>query len=367
MNARTNPPATEEVTEVERPEVAKTAKKRNGRTRRIALMVSLPLALIFGGGAYWLAGGRYVETENAYVTQTKALVSADVGGRIVEVDAHENEDVRKGDVLFRIDPDPYRITLASAEAALADARLNVQQLKVAYDTARAKLAAAKDTLEIRKRWFERNGDLANRGFSSEANVDQLKLAYQQAQEDVTLASPSVESARAALDGNPDIPVDEHPSVKMAITKVESARLDLDRTTVRAPADGIVSQTGKLNVGQYATAGAAMLTLVETGNVWVEANLKETQLAGVRPGQKVDVTVDAYPDLKLSGKVVSIGAGTGSEFSLIPAQNATGNWVKVVQRLPVRLALSGDTAKLRTGMSAEVAIDTGKSRWQEYMK
>ena len=162
-------------------------------------------------------------------------------------------------------------------------------------------------------------------------------AYQQAQENVELAKQAIKSAaKAALDGNPDIAVDDHPAVRAALTNLDNARLNLERTTIKAPADGIVSQIEKLNVGQYAAAGSPMLTLVETGNVWIEANLKETQLTSVKPGQPADIAIDAYPDSKIQGSVASIGAGTGSEFSLIPAQNATGNWVKVVQRLPVRL-------------------------------
>ncbi len=365
MNVHAKPAAGATAAKVDG-EKAGPAKVAKARSRRLILMVSLPLVLAVVGGAYWLAGGRYVETDNAYVTQTKALISADVEGRIVEVDAHENQAVKAGDVLFRIDAAPYQIALASAQAALADARLKVAQLKVDYATAKAKLASAEDALEIRKRWFERNGDLANRGFSTEANLDQLRMAFQQAQETEVVAKQAVESAAAALNGDPEIAIDDHPSVKSALAKVGDAQLDLERTTVKAPAAGVVSQTEKLNVGQYAAAGAPMLTVVETGNTWIEANLKETQLAKIRPGQKVEVSVDAYPGQTLAGNVVSIGAGTGSQFSLIPAQNATGNWVKVVQRLPVRIALTGgETGDLHTGMSASVAIDTGASRWQAW--
>ncbi|MCG6856462.1 MAG: HlyD family secretion protein [Salaquimonas sp.] len=363
MNVHNKPADLDETSQ----DAAKPARRRL-LSMRTLLMVSLPLVLAIGGGAYWLASGRYIETENAYVEQAKILISSDVSGRIVEVDVGENQFVHKGDTLFRIDPEPYRIAVASAEATLAQARLKVEQLKISYLTAKAKLAAAEETLDIRKRGLKRNDDLTDRGYSSQANLDQLRLSYQTAQEAVMLARQEIDATKAALSGRPAMSVDSHPEVRSALAKLDDARLDLQRTTIKAPADGVVSQTEKLNVGQYAGSGSAMLTLVETGQVWVEANLKETKLSGIRPGQHAEVTVDALPGVSFSAQVESIGAGTGSEFSLIPAQNATGNWVKVVQRLPVRVKIDAtDTSALRTGMSAFVSIDTGKARWQEYFE
>jgi membrane fusion protein, multidrug efflux system len=368
MNARANPPASGEVSQAQAPAEVPGKARRQRLSPRLLLMISVPTVLVLAGGYFWFSGGRYVGTEDAYVQETKALISSDVAGRIAQVDVHENQLVKAGDVLFTIDPQPFRIAVASAEAALANARLNVEQLKVSYSTALAKLSAAQDALAIQQRQLTRQSDLASKGVSSAASVDPLKLSVQQAEENVALAKQGVESAKAALDGKPDISVDEHPAVKAALSNLDSAKLDLARTTITAPADGIVSQTEKLNVGQYAAEGTAMLTLVETGSTWVEANLKETELTDIKPGQPASVSVDAYPGLDLTGKVASIGAGTGSEFSLIPAQNATGNWVKVVQRLPVRIAISGkDLGKLRTGMSVGVAIDTGKTRLEKLFK
>ncbi|HEY8593764.1 MAG TPA: HlyD family secretion protein [Devosiaceae bacterium] len=367
MNARANPPAAGEASQVPGPDKPAVASKPRGG-RRIVLMVSVPLLLAVGGGWLWLSSGRYVSTEDAYVQETKALISADVAGRIVEVDVSENQSVKKGDVLYRLDPQPFRIALASAEAALASARQNVAQLKVAYQTAQAKQKAAEDALAIQERLMNRQSDLADKGVSSKASLDQLRIAFQQAQESVALARQGVAAAAAALGGDPGTATDDVPAVQAALANVDSARLDLDRATVKAPADGIVSQTDKLNIGQYASEGSAMLTLVETGDVWVEANLKETELTDIELGQKASVSVDAYPGLAVTGVVQSIGAGTGSEFSLIPAQNATGNWVKVVQRLPVRITLSGaDLDKLRTGMSVGISIDTGKNRMARLFK
>jgi membrane fusion protein (multidrug efflux system) len=306
----------------------------------------------------WLTGGRYVDTDNAYVQQHMVALSADVEGRIVAVPVKQNQPVKAGDVIFKIDPTPFQIALDQANAALASARLNVEQLKVAYTTAQAKLSAAQAALDIQKRELDRQTSLAGKGFQSQSNLDQLKLDVQTAQSNVDLAQQGVQSASAALGGNPDVKVDDHPQVKTALAQVESAQRDLTQTTVKAPGDGVVSEVDNLNVGQYVQKGTQIAALVETDDAWVEANYKETQLTNIKVGQPATVTVDAYPGLEIKGHVSSIGAATGAEFSVIPAQNATGNWVKVTQRLPVEIAIdSPERDRLRAGLSVTVTIDT----------
>lgn len=345
------------------PEAEESTPKRRRRSKRLYLIVALPLVVLVGGSYVWLTGGRYVETDNAYVQQTDVSISADVAGKITDVMVDENQRVKAGDVLFTIDDEPFRIALNAADAALAQARLEVQQLRADYRTAVAKLKAAESTAEVRKRAFDRSRDLAKKGYATPADLDQAQLAATQADNDVALAKQEVDSATAALDGNPGLPTDQHPSVLAALANKAKAALDLKHTTVRAPADGIVSQVDKLNEGQYVTAGTAMASIVEAGDAWVQANFKETQLTHMRPGQVVEVGIDTYPDLKLEGTVGSIGAATGSQFSLIPAQNATGNWVKVVQRIPVRIKVKSTDGPqiLRSGMSASISVDTGKTR------
>jgi membrane fusion protein (multidrug efflux system) len=270
----------------------------------------------------------------------------------------DNQLVKAGDVLFTIDPQSYQIALSQADAALATARVNVEQLRVAYSTANAKLEAAKATLEIRQKEWDRASNLQKQGISAESALDDARLALQQAQSNVALEEQDVASATAALGGDPDIKTDDHPAVRAALAARDVAQRNLDKTTVVAPAAGIVSQVGSLNVGQFINTGATIATLVETGDVWVEANFKETQLAGLKSGLPAEVTVDALPGVKFEGKVDSIGAATGAEFALIPAQNATGNWVKVTQRIPVNVRIEGaDLASLRAGMSAVVNVDT----------
>jgi len=385
MNARVTPPAEASVTAVPRPdktepaleapandtapapaaEAAPTKPKRNGR--RLVLMAGVPLVLVAAGGWFWLTGGRYEGTDNAYVQQPVVSLSADVAGRVASVEVAENQVVERGDVLFTLDPRPYEIALSQAQAALATARINVEQLKVGYRTAEAQLKSAQDTLEIRKAAFDRQTALVAQGVNANATLDETKLAYQQAQSAVDVASQQVATAAAALAGNPNIETDEHPAVLAAIAAVEEAQRDLDKATVTAPAGGIVANVSSLNVGQFIAAGTTIASLVETEATWIEANFKETQLAELRVGQPVDIEVDAYPGT-MHGTVESLGAATGSEFSLIPAQNATGNWVKVVQRLPVRIALpeGEELAMLKAGMSANVTVDTGRSTLDKLM-
>jgi len=339
---------------------AEAAASRKSGAGRMLLMAGVPLLLVAGGGWFWLTGGRYEETDNAYVQQAKVSISADVSGRVSDVKVHDNQVVAAGDVLFAIDPQPFEIALSQADAALASARVNVEQLKVSFGTAQAQLKANEQTLAIRQAAYDRKQTLVDQGVSADASLDESKLTLQQAQSAVDLARQQVAAATAALAGDPAIATDAHPAVLAAQAAVEQAQRNLTHATVTAPAGGVVSNVSSLNVGQFIAAGSMIASLVETDNTWIQANFKETQLAELKVGQPVEIKVDAF-GAPLHGTVESFGAATGSEFALIPAQNATGNWVKVVQRLPVRIALSeAADAVLKTGMSAMVTVDTGRS-------
>ena len=339
-----------------RPEPAPAKPKRS---RRTLIMLAVPLALAAGGGYVWLTGGRYQETENANLRQAKVMVSAEAAGRIVEVDIADNAAVSAGDKLFVVDPEPYRIALSQADASLAAARLNVEQLRAAYGQAVAQERMAASEVTYLKSQYDRAADLARKGISAQSSLDEAQRDLERAEEQHRAALQGIESARAALGGDPDIATDRHPSVLAAQSTRDKAAFDLAQTTVRAPADGVISQASSFKVGQYVTAGTPLFSLVETGDTWVEANFKETQLTNMKPGQTAEVTLDTYPDVPFHATVESIGAGTGAEFSLLPAQNATGNWVKVTQRIPVRLRLDteGKDVPVRTGMSASVEVDT----------
>ena len=339
--------------------VAAPAKKKQNPLR-LLLMFGVPVLLIGGGAYFYLTGGRYIETDNAYVQQAKVSISPDVAGRIVSVAVAGNQFVRAGAPLFTIDPEPYRIALSQADANLSAARVNVEQLRVGLAVAKAKLDAARATLEVRQADWDRKTTLQTQGVTAVSSLDDTRLALQSAQSSVALEEQDVANATAALGGDPDIATDDHPAVLAAAEARESAARNLDKTTIVAPADGIVSQVASLNVGQFVATGSTIATLVETANTWVDANFKETQLVGMAVGMPAEISVDAYPGTMLSGHVDSIGAATGAEFALIPAQNATGNWVKVVQRIAVRIVLDDTEANanlMRAGMSAAVKVDT----------
>lgn len=336
------------------------ARRRRPR-RHIGLILALPLALAAVGGYFWITSGRYVSTDNAYVQQDKVTIVPEVAGRIVEVGATENQRVEKGDLLFKLDDAEYQVAVQQEEAAVASARLEVERLKAAYDKAVSDQQAADQALSFAQDTFDRQSALAERGVVAKSALDKARLDLQQAEASARAAEQAVIGARAELAGNPTIATDEHPAVLEALSKLAKARLDLGHTTVSSPAAGVVSQTVRLHVGEYVAPGSSVLSLVETGKSWIEANFKETELAHLGEGQTVAIEIDSFPDRHLKGRVESLGAGTGAEFSLLPAQNATGNWVKVVQRIPVRIALAStdDMPSLRTGMSASVTVDTGQ--------
>ena len=342
---------------------APAALKKKRGPGRLLLMVALPLVLAAAGGYVWVTGGRYQETENANLQQAKVSIASDIAGRVVQVDIADNQLVKKGDVLFAIDPEPHRIALAQADAAVAAARLNVAQLRAAYSQAMAQEKSASSEVDYAQSQYDRAADLAQKGINAKSSLDQARNDLDKAKQQLAVAQQGIVSAKAALGGNPDIETDKHPTVMSALAARDKAAYDLAQTTVRAPADGVVSQASSFKVGQFVGSGTPLFSLVETGDIWVDANFKETQLTNMKPGQKADIVLDTYPDRTFQATVKAIGAGTGAEFSLLPAQNATGNWVKVTQRIPVRLELNDPDARmaLRTGMSATVTVDTGVAR------
>jgi membrane fusion protein (multidrug efflux system) len=331
--------------------------------RRFYIMAALPILLIVVGGYFWLTGGRYASTDNAYLAQDKVTVTGDISGRIVSVAVKDNQFVKKGDLLLQIDAEPYKIALDQANAALASARLQVEQLRSAYQQALSGQKTANDDLDFYQKAFDREKDLLGKGVASQASYDQAENSLHSAQQAVAKADEAVLSALAALGGDPTIKTDSHPLVLAALASRDQAALNLKNTSVYAPVDGIVEQTSGARVGGYVANPAAfptsLLSLVESDDSWIEANFKETDLTQMVPGQKATATIDAYPGHKFNAEVESIGAGTGALFSLLPAQNATGNWVKVVQRVPVRIKLLDkldDSTIPRAGLSATVTVD-----------
>jgi membrane fusion protein (multidrug efflux system) len=330
---------------------------------RILLMIAGPLVVLAGVAYFYLTGGRYESTDDAYVDAARVAISANVAGRVVELDVRDNETVHRGQVLFRLDDAPFRIAVEEATAKLASARLGVDTLKANYRQRVSELGSAKDTLAFRQRELDRQQRLLASGIASQTQVDNAAHAADDARSQVASAEQRIAATVASLGGNPSIAVDRHPSVQEAQAALDRAKLNLSYTTVASPGDGVVTRVERLQVGSYVNAAAPLFALVSTGDVWVEANFKEDQLAHMRVGQRAEVRVDSYPDRVLAGTVASLSPGTGSQFSALPPENATGNWVKVVQRLPVRIALDrGDApVALHAGLSADVSVDTGYQR------
>jgi membrane fusion protein (multidrug efflux system) len=326
--------------------------ERRGRLKRLVLMLLVPLVLLAAGGWYYLAGKDEVSTDNAAVKQDITAVGAQVGGPIVEVFVKDGDQVRAGQLLFRIDPAPYRVALAQAEAQLAAAQLAERQVVTQAAGTGADIVGAQGQLTITERALARQAELLKHGFTT-------RVSYDEALADVTAARTRLADARAqAANAQAAIvSTGEQPGEAAARAAIAKARLDLSRTEVRAPAAGVIANADRLLVGQQVVPGIGMLSLVAGGDAWIEANFKEGDLARITPGQRVEVEIDAYADEKLTGRVQSIGAGTGSEFAILPAQNANGNWVKVTQRVPVRIRLDSKPSRpLIAGLSATVTVD-----------
>lgn len=336
-----------------------TTKTKSQRLGRLALMASVPLLLVGGATAYYIANDHYVSTDNAYVQQDKVSISAEVGGRIIDVAVHENDVVKEGDLLFRIDPEPYRIAIEQADAAIAAAQVRVSSLQTEYQNTNVGIDSAREDVAFYEKEYQRQSSLMQAGFTTRARLQAAEHALSDARSRVASALADATKARAALATGSAAP-GVNPAIKAGQAQREQALLNLSRTEVRAPVSGVVSQADRLQPGQMMVQGLPGVTIVASNKSWIEANFKETDLAHMRVGQPAEITFDAYPDLKVRGKVSSIGAGTGSEFSVLPAQNANGNWVKVTQRVPVRISITDKPKRaMIAGLSAHVRIDTDK--------
>ena len=340
-------------------DVKSDAPAKPRRLARLALLGSVPLLLIGGATAYYIANDHYVSTDNAYVQQDKVSISAEVGGRILEVAVHENDVVNAGDLLFRIDPAPYRIAIEQADAAIAAAQVRVSSLQTEYQTTGVDIESAREDVAFYEKEYQRQSALMQAGFTTRARLQAAEHALSDARSRVASAQANATKARAALATGSAAP-GINPAIKAGQAQREQALLNLSRTEVRAPVSGVVSQADRLQLGQMMVQGLPGVTIVASSRSWIEANFKETDLAHMRVGQPAEITFDAYPELKVRGKVSSIGAGTGSEFSVLPAQNANGNWVKVTQRVPVRIAITDKPKRaMIAGLSAHVRVDTDK--------
>ncbi len=347
-----NKMATEPMTGTASDDAPKVKRKIGARVSlRTVLMLIVPALLILGGAYYWLTSGGSVSTDDAQVKQDIVSVSPQVAGPVQHVYVRNGARVTRGQLLFSIDPAPFKVALEQAQAQLATARLQTSQLQTQAAGTGADIVGEQANLAIKKNALGRQQALLKQGFTTRSDYDDALNEVKTAEQDLADARARAANAHAAL-----APGGDQPQIAQAQAAVDKARLDLERTQIHAPMDGVVENADNLQVGQMAVTGVGVLSLVHSQTAWVEANFKEKDVGKMVPGQKARIEVDAYPGRKFEAHVQTIGAGTGGEFSLLPAQNANGNWVKVTQRVPVRIAFDGNPERpMIAGLSVNATV------------
>ncbi len=329
---------------------------------RIVLLMVLPLFAVLGGLYIYSTGGQEVETDNAYVKANIAAISSAVTGRVIEVLVQDNQQVEAGAILFRLDPEPYQIAVTGARAQMEVVRADVQQLRAEYRATLQEAAEGRERIEFLTRQFERQERLKEKGMTRGDTYDEARHNLEAAKRRLDSIREKTNRVLAGLSGDPNTPAERLPRYVEARAAYDAAMLDLSRALIKAPVAGVVSNM-KLRVGEFVEKGAPMFSLIESGPLWIEANYKETQLTHMAAGQRAVVVADAYPDYEWPAAVDTIAPATGAEFAVLPPQNATGNWVKVVQRVPVRIKVEQPPGQpqLRAGMTVSVTVDTGRPR------
>jgi membrane fusion protein (multidrug efflux system) len=332
--------------------------------RRFLLLVVLPLAAVIGGIAFYLSGGRYVTTDDAYVGAQKVLITPDISGKIEKVVVREGQRVNEGDILFEIDPVPFRLALQQAQANLATAKTN-------YDTLRSNIHIygqmgdlAQQGVDLKRRDVDRKTSLVKSNFGSQLDLDNSTTGLVTASAQFELLKQQISTAKNQLLGDPNLPLEQFPPYALAKAALDQAQRNLDHTVLRAPMNGTATQVDSIQLGRFVAAGTPVFSIIDTSKPWVDANPKESDFTYVAVGQPVTVDVDAFPDHVFKGTVGSLSPGTGAQFAILPPQNATGNFVKVVQRVPVRITFDPDdkmVERLKAGMSSYVSIDTNHRR------
>jgi membrane fusion protein (multidrug efflux system) len=334
------------------------------RYRRVLLLVVLPLVALVGGVTFYLNGGRYVTTDDAYVGAQKILITPDISGKIEKVVVREGQQVNEGDVLFEFDPVPFRL-------AVQQARANLDQIRTTYDNLVADLKIysqlsdlAQQGVDLKRRDVDRKSSLVKNNFGSQLDLDNSATGLVTASAQLELLKQKISTAKTQLLGNPDLPLEQFPPYAQAKAALDQAERNLDHTAMRAPMAGVATQVDQIQLGRFVAAGTPVFSIIDISKPWVDANPKESDFTYVAVGQPVTIEVDAFPDHVFKGTVGSLSPGTGAQFAILPPQNATGNFVKVVQRVPLRIYFDNNdkyVRKLKAGMSAYTSIDTGHRR------
>jgi membrane fusion protein (multidrug efflux system) len=332
------------------------------RAVRVVLLVVLPLIAVLGGLYVYSTGGQEVQTDNAYVKANIVAISSTITGKVIETLVQDNQQVEAGAVLFRLDPEPYQIAVTGARAQLEVVRSDVQQLRAEYRATLQEAAEGRERIEFLTRQFERQERLKEKGMSRGDMYDEARHNLEAAKRRLDSIREKTNRVLAAMSGDPNLPAERLPRYVEARAAYDAAMLDLSRAAIKAPVAGVVTNM-KLRVGEFVEKGAPVFSLIESGPLWIEANYKETQLTHMVAGQRAVVVADAYPDHEWPAAVDTIAPATGAEFAVLPPQNATGNWVKVVQRVPVRIKVEQPPGRpqLRAGMTVSVTVDTGRPR------
>lgn len=334
------------------------------RYRRTLLLVVLPAIVLVGGVAFYLSGGRYVGTDDAYIGAQKVLITPDISGKVDKVVVREGQHVKEGDVLFEIDPVPFRLALDDARAKLAQAKTTYDNLVSNVKIYGQMQDLAQQGVDFKQRDVERKSTLVKSNFGSQLDLDNAATAAVTAKAQLELLKQQLATSMNQLLGNPDLPLAQFPPYAQAQSALDQAQRNLDHTVLKAPISGVATQVDNIQLGRFAMAGTPILTVIDDNRPWVDANLKESDFTYIAVGQTVEIDVDAFPNHAFKGTVGSLSPGTGAQFAILPPQNATGNFVKVVQRVPVRIYLDyADpfVKRLKAGMSTYTTIDTKHHR------
>jgi membrane fusion protein (multidrug efflux system) len=338
------------------------APPRLSRKRlRLILLLVIPLIALVGGLYFYLMSGRYISTDNAYIGAQKVLITPDISGKIAKVTVTEGQRVSAGDALIEIDPEPFRITVAMTQARLDSVKIDFDNLKANLASTTRRIALARETIDLKQRDFDRKNTLLTNRTGSQVDVDNAQTAVVAAKTQLEMLQQQEQAFRNQLLGDANLPIEKYPPYAQAAAALDQAKRDLDHTVLRAPIAGMATQVSSIQMGRYVTAGTPVFSLIDDTKPWIDANPKETDITHLRIGQPVSISVDTFPGRTFRGIVAAVSPGTGAQFAILPPQNASGNWVKVVQRVPIRIEFANneDVSELRSGMSVTVDIDTGR--------